>query len=462
MNQLKGLRDFLVIWAGQMISTIGSRLSSFAMGIWVLRTTGSTTQFAMIYLAMDVPLILVAPFAGAMVDRWDRRRVMIVCDSLCGATTLALVALLASQHLAIWHIYVGVGVMSLCTAFHGPAFQASIPLLAGEAQLPRVNGMVQTGNAVASIVGPLLAGVMVSLISLHGVLAVDAATFALAAGALVLARIPQPPRAEQKEPESVLKEAAIGWRYIHERRGLLGLLVLDGLKGFVFSFAAVLITPLLLSFSDPALVGVQYAISGAGLLLGGLAMTAFGAPKKRVPGILALTFVCGLFLAIHGLRPSYLLVAGAGFIMFLTLPAGAVLNTTLWQTKVPPELQGRCFSLQQVLANAASPLGFGLAGLLSERVFEPLMNVGGPLAGSVGTVIGTGPGRGIGLMFIVLGLLMMAAAALAASVAAIWRVDELPDAVATIDKPQMGSTPISAEKGGAQRDDLPMFAPEAQ
>ena len=462
MNRFSGLRDFLVIWAGQMISSIGSRLSIFAMGIWVLRTTGSTTQFALIYLAMDLPLILVAPFAGAMVDRWDRRRVMIVCDSLCAATTFALVALLASQHLAIWHLYVGCGLMALCTAFHGPAFQASIPLRAGEEHLPRVNGLVQTGEAVASIVGPLMAGVMVSLISLHGVLAVDALTFAFAAGALALARIPRPPRVEEKEPESVLKEAAIGWRYIHERRGLMGLLVLGGLKNFVFSIASVLITPLLLSFADPALVGVQYAISGAGLLLGGLAMTALGAPRKRVPAMLALMFVCGLFLAIHGVYPSFVLVVAAGFVMFLTLPGGAVLNTTLWQRKVPPELQGRCFSLQQVLANAATPLGYGVAGLLSERVFEPLLAPNGALAGSVGAVIGTGAGRGIGLMFIVLGVLLMAAAAVASSVTAIRRVDELPDAVAMQDRPDTGSAPTPTEEGGGPRDDLPMLAPEAR
>jgi len=464
MNRFAGLRDFLVIWAGQMVSTIGSRLSNFALGIWVLRSTGSTTQFAMIYLAMDVPLIFVAPIAGALVDRLDRRRVMIVCDTLCGLVTFALVGLLASGHLAVWHIYAGLGLMSICTAFHGPAFTASIPLLAGPQQLPRVNGMVQTGNAVASILGPLLAGVMVSLISLPGVLAVDGVSFALAALGLALARVPRPPRAQDKAPESLLKDAAQGWRYIHERKGLLGLLVLDGLKGFVFSIAAVLITPLLLSFSDPALVGVQYATSGAGLLLGGLAMTTFGAPKKRGPAILALMFACGFFLAVHGLRPSFLLVVAAGFVMFLTLPAGAVLNTTIWQRKVPPELQGRCFALQQVLATAASPAGYCLAGVLSERVFEPLMAPGGALAGSVGALIGIGPGRGIGFMFIVLGALMMGAAAIGSCVAAIRRVDELPDAATEGAAQDTVSTtpPHRAEQAGGQGDDLPLLAPEAR
>jgi len=429
MSRFAGLRDFLMIWAGQLVSAIGSRLSSFALGIWVLRSTGSTTQFALIYIAMDIPLLFVSPFAGALVDRWDRRRLMIACDSICAITSLVLAGLLATEHLAIWQVYIGVGLMSLCTAFHSPAFSASIPLLASAEQLPRVNGMVQTGNAAASIIGPLVAGALVSLISLHGVLAVDALTFLVAVGALLAAGIPGPPRTAHQMEASLLGEAAIGWRYVHERKGLLGLLLLDGFKGFVFAIASVLITPLLLTFADPAQVGLQYAVSGCGLLLGGLAVTTFGAPERRARGILWMTFICGIFLAMHGLRPSYLLVVGAGLVMFVTFPMGAVMNASLWQRKVPADLQGRCFAIQQVLANGATPLGFALAGILSEQVFEPLLIKDGVLAASIGQWIGVGPGRGIGLMFILLGVMLMVAAAIAASVSAIRRTDDLPDAV---------------------------------
>jgi MFS transporter, DHA3 family, macrolide efflux protein len=429
VNPFAGLRNFLVIWSGQLISAIGSRLSIFALGIWVLRSTGSTTQFAMTYLAMDVPVLLVSVFAGALVDRWDRRTVMIVCDLLRAVAMFALAALLASGHLAIWNVYLGVGLVSLCSAFHSPAFQASIPLLASAQQLPRVNGMVQTGNAVAAIFGPLLAGVLVNTISLYGVLSVDASTFLVAVGGLALARIPRPRRAESEAETSVLKAAAGGWRYICRQRGLMGLLVLDGFKDFVFSIAAVLITPLLLSFTDPAKVGLQYAVSGAGMLAGGLVLTAFGAPRKRVMGILALTLACGFFLAVHGLAASFVLVTAAGFVMFLTLPMGAALYTSVWQRKVPAQLQGRCFAMQQVLSSAVTPVGYALAGPLSERVFEPLLLTGGALSGSIGAVIGVGPGRGVGLMFVLLGVLMMVSAVVAYGVATIRRIDELPDAV---------------------------------
>lgn len=435
MNRFSGLRDFLLIWFGQLTSGIGSRLSSFALGIWVLKTTGSTTQFALIFVSMAVPALLIAPFAGALVDRWDRRRIMIACDSVSALMQLGMATLLMSGHLQIWHLYIGVGITAVATAFHAPAYAASIPLLATREQLTRVNGMVQTGYAVAQVAGPLLAGVLVSVISLHGVLIVDALTFGAAALALVISKVPRPERSA--EPESLLREAATGWRYVRERDGLLGLLMVFGASNFLFAIASIAITPLVLSMADPARLGVQMAVGGTGLLLGGLAMTATGGLKRRIHGVLGFSLLAGLALAAHGLAPSFVLVTAAGFVFFLTLPAISASNDSVWQSKVPPGLQGRCFAIQRVLAEAAMPVGYCLAGPLAEHVFEPLLMPGGALAASVGAVIGVGEGRGLGLMFIVLGLAMSLVALAAFSVPALRQVDDLPDAWDTADDPAL-------------------------
>lgn len=206
MSRTSGLRDFLLIWLGQLVSGVGSRLTSFALGIWVLQTTGSTSRFALIFVAMAVPALLISPIAGALVDRWDRRRTMIACDALSAVTMLALVALFASGQLTLWHVYVGVGVSALANAFLQPAYAASIPLLASREQLTHVNGLVQTGFAVAQVGGPLLAGVLVSSISMQGVLVVDALTFLVGVAALLLAQVPRPTRTVDAGDDDLWRE----------------------------------------------------------------------------------------------------------------------------------------------------------------------------------------------------------------------------------------------------------------
>jgi len=431
VSRFAHLNDFLLIWAGQLISSVGSRLSGFALGIWILRSTGSTTYFAMTFVAMTIPALIVSTVAGALVDRWDRRRTMIVCDALSAVIMLALAGLCAAGYLKVWPIYLAVGTASLFNAFRTPAFAASIPLLAPRDELPRVNGMAQSGNAVAEMIGPLLAGVLVSSMSLQGILIIDALSFLVSVAALAAANIPRPWLVAGHHREGLLREAAIGWRYVQERPGLIGLLAIHSSNNFVFSVARVVIAPLLLSFSDAAGVGVQYAISGSGLLLGGIGMTVWGAPQKRIYGVLIFSLLAGICAAAHGIRPSFTLIAVAGFLLFLMLPVIAASSSSIWQAKVPASLQGRCFAIQRMTFYGSTVIGYFLAGPLARHVFEPLLQKDGLLAGSIGLIIGVGPGRGFGLMFIMLGLLMMVTAIVGFSVPAIRRIDAMTDALSS-------------------------------
>ncbi|RNF82346.1 MFS transporter [Montanilutibacter psychrotolerans] len=431
MSRAPGLRDFLLIWAGQLISGVGSRLTSFALGLWVYRTTGSETRFALVFIAMALPALLVSPLAGALVDRWDRRRTMIACEVASATVMVALAILFATDTLAMWHVYAGVGISALANAFLQPAYAASIPLLASQDQLNRVNGMVQTGNAVALVGGPALAGVLMGVFSMTTVLLVDALTFAVGVVALVAARVPRPARTTPSEEANLWHEAATGFRYVRDRPGLLGVLTVLGLSNFFFGIASIAITPLVLSVSGDSetMLGLQMSIGCSGLLVGGLIMTLWGGPRSRIRCMLGFSLLAGVFLALHGLAPSFTLICAAGFALFLTMPFTNSANAALWQSKVPADLQGRCFAIQRVLSEAAMPLGYCLAGPLAEHTFEPLLAPGGALAGSLGLLIGTGPGRGLGLMFIVLGVLMVLVAVGAYAVRSIRRVEsELPDA----------------------------------
>jgi MFS transporter, DHA3 family, macrolide efflux protein len=427
MNRQRDSRNFLLIWAGQLVSGIGSGLSSFALSLWVLRSTGSTTQFAFTFLATALPAMAVAPLVGVIVDRWDRRMILICCDVFSALVTFALAGLLAMNHLAVWNVYIGVGATALFDAFRSPCLSASVPMLVRSERLARANAMVQTGNAVAGIVSPLFAGVLVSSVSFAGVLLIDAVTFLAGLLTLALAFIPPLTRHTHEVRHRALSEAAAGWRYVRERPGLIGLLTVYAANSFVFAMACVLIAPLLLSFSNAMLLGVQYATSGLGLFLGGLAIASFGGPKRRGRAILTASMLGGLALAAHGLRPSYTLAMIAGTLLFMLLPVISTSNSVIWQSKVPADLQGRCFAVQHLIFNAVTAAGYLLAGPLSEHVFEPLLAPGGALAGSAGALIGTGAGRGIGLMFILIGMLMSAVALIVSRFAATRDVDDLPE-----------------------------------
>ncbi len=424
------LRDFLQIWFGQLVSGVGSQLTSFALGLWVYQTTGSITRFAMVFVSMAVPTLLLLPFAGALVDRWDRRRTMIVCESVSAIVIGSMALQAAIGQLSMWHIYVGVGMTAMSNALLQTAYAASVPLLADRERLTRVNGLIQTGQGLALVGGPALAGILVSVMGIPGVLAVDAFTFVVGAVCVASARIPRPQRDETAKSD-LLGEAHEGWRYVAERPGLLGLLGLSAIGSFLYAIASITITPLVLitAHQDERMLGLQMSLGCSGLLVGGLLITLWGGPRHKIHGLLGFSILSGLAIAIHGLAPSLTLLIVAGFLMFLTIPPAQSASMALWQTKVPSHLLGRTMAILRMTSEATLPIGFLLAGPLAEFVFEPLMMPGGALADTVGSVIGSGPGRGIALLFIVLGVLMMVVAAAGYGIRSIRRIeDEIPDA----------------------------------
>ncbi len=429
-DRQSGLRDFLLIWFGQLISGVGSRLTSFALGLWVYQTTGSTTRFALVFVAMAVPAFLLLPFAGALVDRWDRRRIMLVCECASAGVIGAMALLVAMGHLQLWHVYLGVALTAVTNTFLQPAYAASVPLLAGRDQLTRVNGLIQTGQGLALVGGPALAGILMSVMDITGVLVVDALTFAVGAVCIALARIPRPVR-DPAIKDNLLREAHEGWRYVADRPGLLGLLGISAAGSFLFAIASIAITPLVLIVvnQDESLLGLQMSLACSGLLVGGLMIAAWGGPKRKIDGLLGFSLLSGLAIAAHGFASSFTLLVVAGFLMFLSIPPAQAASHALWQTKVPSHLLGRCMAILRMTGEAALPLGYLLAGPLAEFVFEPALMPGGALADTVGTLVGVGEGRGLGVMFIVLGALMVAVAAIGYGIRSIRQVErDLPDA----------------------------------
>jgi MFS family permease len=433
------MNTFLTIWLGQVVSLVGSGLTGFALGVWVFEQTGSATQFALIGLSAVLPRVILSPLAGAVVDRWDRRRVMILSDVGAGLSTLVIVLLLWTNQLesqghsfGIWPIYALTFVNAAFGTLQWPAFAATTSLLVAKESLGRANGMVQLGQAASEILAPALAGVLMGIIELEGVILIDVGTFVFAVITLLLVRFPKPETPAHREPgrAALWHDLTLGWRYISPRPGLKGLLLFFAVVNFLWGMVGALITPMILSWTSSDELGLIIAIAGAGMLAGSLLMSVWGGPRRRIDGVLNFELLSGICFMLMGVRPSFWLVAAGAFGAHVTIAVVFGCNQAIWQSKVAPEVQGRVFATQQMVARAAAPLAYLLAGPLADQVFTPLLTVNGLLASGIGQILGTGSGRGIGLIFLLMGVIKVAVALIGRSSPHIRKIEEdLPDAI---------------------------------
>ncbi|MCP5099149.1 MAG: MFS transporter, partial [Chloroflexi bacterium] len=427
-TQRTNLKTFFTIAFGQLISMIGTNLTTFALSIWALEQTGQISEFALINVFGRLPAILLAPVAGAIADRYDRRLVMIGSDVLAVVSTLAVAFLFWTDSLQVWHLYITAGISSVANTFQEPAYTAAITQLIPKRYLGHANGIVQFGSATGRMLALFLGGVLIVTIGLEGVLLIDFATFLFAILTLAFIRFPNTLFRMQEEP--LVREITRGWDYIIKRKGLVAMIIFFALVNFFLSMVTVMSMPLVLAFESAAVLGAVAAMLGAGMLVGGVVMGFWGGTEKRIKGMIGFVAVSGVASIVMAVQPS-VIYAAIGF--FGLGASGAFVDAhwrTLIQTKVGLELQGRVLSTNRMLALSTMPLGALAVGPLVDKVFEPLMAHDGLLASSVGAVIGSGAGRGIALLMIVVGLLRIILAIAGYSVGALRNMEEdLPDAI---------------------------------
>lgn len=422
---------FGLIWIAQLVSVIGSASTGFVLGVWVYQTTGSVSQYSVIFAAGVLPGVLMAPLAGSLVDRMDRKLLLVVADCGAAAATGAVAVLLWLDQLQIWHVYVATAVAAVFGVLHGTAFYAMVPALVPKRHLGRANGLLQLGRSVM-VAAPLVAGGLLLVMGMGGIIAVDLVTFALALATLLLVPLPAAARRPPREPGPAGAAGGLlhGWRLLAAQPGMLSLTAVAAVYYLVFALSAVLIRPLILTFTTPTVLGVLEFAGGLGMVAGSLAMGAWGGPKRRVPGLLLFTALGGVALALHALAPSPWLIAAVAPAFLCTMPIVNGTVMTLLHLKVPAGSLGRVMATFGMLSSAAMPVGALLAGPLADGLFEPLMRADGALAGTVGAVIGVGEGRGTALIFAVLGAVLILVGVLGRLAPALNRLDEaVPDAV---------------------------------
>ncbi|WP_232668741.1 non-ribosomal peptide synthetase/MFS transporter [Pseudonocardia sp. TRM90224] len=415
------VRAFATVAAGQLVSTLGTALSTFALGLWALQATGAVSAFAAVAAFALVPAVLAAPFAGAVADRYDRRRVMIAADTAALAAAATAAALLTVGVLHLWHLYVVVGVGSVAAAFRQPAYLAAVAQLTPKRYLGQASGVVGLATAASTLLGPLVGGVLAVNVGVAGVVWIDVVSFAVSLGTLLVVSFPDLGFTRSDGP--LLAEIIAGWRYVVRRRGLVALAVFFAVANTLGGVVVVLVTPLVLAFAPATTLGVVLAAHGAGLLAGSLVMAWWGGFRRRAAGMISFVGLFALSAVVIGLRPSVVFpVAG----MFGIGVCAAMINAhwlALVQVTVRLDHQGRVMATCQMLARVVMPVGYLASGPLVDTVFEPWLQ-GGTTA--LDTLIGTGPGRGIAAVVILTGLV-----ALGWSVVGFWfrplrEVDDLP------------------------------------
>lgn len=402
------MQTFSLVWLGQVISLFGSKLTEFAIGVWVYQQTGSITQFGLILVFIYLPNILISPLSGALVDRWNRRTAMMLSATVAGINTLVLMVLLLTSHLHIWHVYIAVLVFSVCEAFQWPAYTAAVAQLIPQKHLSRANGIVQISRAIAKLSAPIMAGFLVKMIQLNGVLLIDSCTYIIAIVTLLQVRFPNLQNSKRRQAigfQQIQQEIISGWQYISQRAGLVRLLIFVAITYFTMGTLEVVFWPLILSFGSSSDLGMVLSIGGCGMLFGSLLMSVWGGPRKRIYGLFIFVPLQGLLILLGGFRPS-LIFAGMGVFGYLfAQPIIVSCNQAIWQSKVPMKLQGRVFALQMMLERSLSVFAYIFMGPLVDNYLEPMMAEDGLLANSIGVILGVGPGRGIGLLLCSVGLL---------------------------------------------------------
>jgi MFS transporter, DHA3 family, macrolide efflux protein len=397
-------RRFLVVWAGQLLSRIGSGLSAFALGVVVLEQSGSTTLYSALLLAAFLPSVLLSPLGGVMADRFDRKLLMAIGD-LGAALGVGFIVLMRwSGSEAMWPFYVGVSFSSVFVAVHGPAFKASISDLLSEKDYARASGLVQLAEASRFLLAPFMAAFLLSWFNIQTVLLLDVLTFALAALAVLAIRRSGKVLEYKPDVGSVISELLSGLRYVMERRFLVRLLLLTTCVTFFTGVLQAMLAPMVLGFADAQTLGVVQSVAASGMLVSSAFIGILSKSRNQRATLAYGLLGCGIFFAFMGLRPGAVWIAATGFGLFVTLPFVNTSLEVLFRSHIENKMQGRAWALIGFISQLGLLLALAVAGPLADAVFNPLMVEGGALAGSVGKVLGTGAMRGGALMVVMCGM----------------------------------------------------------
>lgn len=408
MNKsVKSFKKFLLLWSGQLISTIGGGLTSFGLAIYVFEQTGKASATALVTLLAFMPSLLLSSYAGVLADRHDRRLLMVLGDGLSALGLVFILVCMLRGDAHLWQICVGVTISSVFSSLLEPAYKATVTDLLTEKQYTKASGLVQLAGAAKFLISPILAGFLLSVSNIKLLLIIDICTLFVTVFITFVVRKGLPSKiSEQVDEKSFIREFKKGWHAVSKNRGVFVLVIMTSVVTFFLGFIETLSIPMLLAFTDSSVIGTVVTVVASGMLVSSM-IIGFLPIKKDHLKILSIALFCGgIFMAGFGFREHILLICISGFLFFAMLPFANATLDFLIRTNIDDSVQGRAWSLIGIISQLGFIFAYALSGVLADFLFTPLLVDDGVLANSVGKIIGTGSGRGIGFLIIIAGVLL--------------------------------------------------------
>lgn len=404
------MKKFMTIWAGEFIANIGSGMTAFALSVYVYQLTKSVTWVSVITILAYLPTILLNPVGGILADRFDRR-LMMICGDLFSAIGLIYILIsIQTGHGGMTPILIGVIINSVFVSLLDPSFKATVTDLLTEEEYAKASGLVQIAGNAKYLISPALAGLILGFADIRVILIIDICTIFVTVFAVASVRRTIEKVKPRQDKFNLIREFKEGMQIIIQNKGVTALVLLMAFMCFFIGFIQTLIIPMVLPISNARTVGIMESISAIGMLAGSMVIGILGIKKHYSKILVTALILCGCFMALTGISTDMAFILSASILFFTTLPFVNTCADVLIRVSIPNEVQGRIWGLISLLTQIGYVAAYAVCGILADHVFEPVMLENGRFAASIGKVIGTGEGRGIGLMLILAGLLMVAVA----------------------------------------------------
>ena len=388
MEKRSGFGKFLLLWSGELISSIGGGLTSFGLGVYIFNQTGSAAGMAVVTLLGFLPVFVLSVPAGVLADRYDRRLLMMIGDGFSALGIIYILICMIRGDAKLWEICIGVFVSAVFSSLLEPSYRATITDLLTKEEFSRASGLVSLAGSARYLISPIIAGFLLASYDVKLLLIIDICTFFLTVISAAIVR----KGIEVKKPEerpSFKEEIKEGWKVLSANKGVFILVVMMAVVTLLIGIFQTLAEPLILSFKDSATLGVAETLCASGMLVSGIILGIKGIKKNFVSVLVVSMMISGLCMAGFGVLENIYVVCSFGFLFFATLPFVNNCLDYLVRTSIPTEVQGRAWGLISFISQIGYVVAFGLSGIAAD---------------TLGEVTGRGVGRGSGMVIIFAGL----------------------------------------------------------